>query len=144
MADPYYRLTLEWVPAGGGTDTAVLRLAGDLDMNARDEVQDAMLAAVAEARCGQLVVDLGDVEFLDSEAMNAMLGGCTAAAGNGVGVRLTGARGMVHRVLTISGVLELVEALNGAPAADPEAGGPDVLAFPAARPAADEGDRPPA
>ncbi len=138
MADPYYSLSVHRVDAGrDGRDTAVLRLGGDLDINARDDLRDALLAAAGDPRGGALVVDLAAVSFLDSEAMNALLNGCTAATGNGRPVRLTGAQGMVHRVLSISGVLDLVETLNrgAVPERDAQSG---VLRFPDARPAAEE------
>jgi anti-anti-sigma factor len=131
VADPYYTVAVQWVAAAGDVPaTAVLRLGGDLDINARDELCDTMAATARDPRCHRLVVDLSDTAFLDSEAMNALINGFAAASDSGVGVRLAGARGMVRRVLAVSGVFELVETLDSDARPGGAAAGPPVLPFP--------------
>lgn len=101
--DPYYSIALEAAQDG----VAVLRLAGDLDINARDELRDKALAAVS--RGSGVVFDFEATTFLDSEAMGALIDGLNAARAAGVGVRAVNAQGMVHRVLDVSGVLEILD-----------------------------------
>jgi anti-anti-sigma regulatory factor len=60
-----------------------LRVSGDLDINARADLQSAILSAVEAGH--DVAVDLGAVTFLDI------------------------ASGVVLQVLTVAGVLELVE-----------------------------------
>jgi anti-anti-sigma factor len=101
--DPYYSIALDTAHDG----VAVLRLAGDLDINARDELRDKALAAVSRGTA--VVFDFGATTFLDSEAMAALIDGLSAAREAGIGIRAVNAQGMVHRVLDVSGVLEIFD-----------------------------------
>jgi anti-anti-sigma factor len=94
-------------------EAAVVRLTGDFDINARDELRTALLDAVravpapAPASPGEVVVDFAEAAFLDSEAMGALIEGLNAGREAGVPLRLINAHGIVHRVLEVSGVLAL-------------------------------------
>jgi anti-sigma B factor antagonist len=101
--NPYFSIVLDAEPGG----VAVLRLVGDLDISARDELRAAALAAVAGST--GLVFDFGETAFLDSEAMGALIEGMNAARAAGVSVRAVNARGTVHRVLDVAGVLEMFD-----------------------------------
>jgi anti-anti-sigma factor len=87
-------------------EAAVVRLAGDFDINARDEMRAALLEAVRSAPA-EVVVDFDDAVFLDSEAMGALIEGLNAGREAGVPLRIVNAHGLVHRVLDVSGVLAL-------------------------------------
>jgi anti-anti-sigma factor len=88
-------------------EAAVVRLAGDFDINARDEMRSALLDAVRAAGPAEVVIDFDDAAFLDSEAMGALIEGLNAGREAGVPLRIVNARGLVHRVLDVSGVLAL-------------------------------------
>jgi anti-sigma B factor antagonist len=88
-------------------EAAVVRLAGDFDINARDEMRAALLDAVRAAGPTEVVVDFDEAAFLDSEAMGALIEGLNAGREVGVPLRIVNARGLVHRVLDVSGVLAL-------------------------------------
>ncbi len=90
--------------AAGGTAT-ILTLSGELDINARDDLRAAILAAVDDD--GDVVLDLAGATFLDSEALGSLIDGYTEALARGAGYRAVGARGLVGRVLTVSGAREL-------------------------------------
>jgi anti-sigma B factor antagonist len=87
-------------------EAAVVRLSGDFDINARDEMRAALLEAV-ESAPAEVVVDFDDAAFLDSEAMGALIEGLNAGREAGVPLRIVNAHGIVHRVLDVSGVLAL-------------------------------------
>ena len=89
-------------------EPAVVRLSGDFDINARDELRGALLEAV-EAGPAEVVVDFGAAVFLDSEAMGALIEGLNAGREAGVRLRIVNAHGIVHRVLEVSGVLALFD-----------------------------------
>ena len=101
--DPYYSIALDAEPGG----VAVLRLAGDLDINAREELRDKALAAVTGSK--RLIYDFAATTFLDSEAMAALIEGLNAAREAGVGISVMNAQGMIQRVLDVAGVLELFD-----------------------------------
>lgn len=98
MTQPSYQIIRE---------AAVVRLAGEFDINARDEILDVLLEAVREAGPAEVVLDFDAVAFLDSEAMGALIEGLNAGREVDVPLRIVNARGMVHRVLDVSGVLAL-------------------------------------
>lgn len=82
----------------------LLSLSGELDINSRDELHDAVLAAVST---GDVIVDLQAVSFIDSEALSALIDGYNAARERGSVFRVVKATGLVDRVLSVSGALDL-------------------------------------
>ena len=97
MTQPSYQIVRE---------AAVVRLSGDFDINARDEMRTALLEAVRSAPA-EVVIDFDAAVFLDSEAMGALIEGLNAGREAGVPLRIVNAHGLVHRVLDVSGVLAL-------------------------------------
>jgi anti-anti-sigma factor len=100
VTEPSYQITRE---------AGAVRLSGDLDINAREQLRDALHAAVREDGAAGIVVDFDDTEFLDSEAMGALIEGFLAARDAGVTMSIVNTHGLVHRVLDVSGVLEMFE-----------------------------------
>ncbi|KUL39601.1 STAS domain-containing protein [Actinoplanes awajinensis] len=109
MHDTDYATT--WLP--DPTGAAVLRLGGELDINARDPLAEDLLAAIRERRYPGITVDLTDVAFIDSEALSSLLLAYSAARDAGIAYRLTGATGVVQRVLKVAGVLDLAHPPAG-------------------------------
>lgn len=99
MTDADYKITRE---------PGVVRLSGDFDINARDDLHSVLAEAIEEDGAGVIVVDFDQVQFLDSEALGALIEGYVAARAAGVKLSVTNARGIVHRVLDVSGVLEML------------------------------------
>jgi anti-anti-sigma factor len=89
----------------------VLIATGEIDLSNIDAFEQALAAATAEATTsgGTLTVDLSDVEYLDSAAINALY---TQADH----IRLI-AHTTLLPVLTISGLAELVTIDDPGPAA---------------------------
>jgi anti-anti-sigma factor len=90
------------------TVTTHLTLTGEFDIAARDDLRHALLTAVADGT--HVIVDLDDVDFLDSESLSALVDGFNAARSAGLNFRLHGARGTVKRVLDITGVGDLANS----------------------------------
>ena len=53
-------------------DAAVVRLAGELDLHSAGEVREALLA-VANERPARLVLDLAEVDFVDSTVLGILV-----------------------------------------------------------------------
>jgi anti-anti-sigma factor len=87
----------------------VLRLSGEFDMDAREALTEAVLAAVADPAMTAVTLDLAATTFLDSEAMAAVITGMNAARAAGKPFHLVNAGGAVRRVLDIAGVIKLTE-----------------------------------
>ncbi len=58
--------------------SAVVRLVGRLDLASADEVKQRLVQAVTTGH-HRLVVDVGDVTFIDSSGLGALIGGLKAA-----------------------------------------------------------------
>lgn len=100
-----YEIGQERAADGAGT---ILRPSGELDINARDDLHDAILAVLSAG--DDLVVDLTGVTFLDSEALGALIDGYNEAGERDAGFRVINARGLVARVLDVSGAQELFDS----------------------------------
>jgi anti-anti-sigma factor len=99
-----YEIGQDWAADRAAT---VLVLDGELDINARDDLHEAIVSAL---EAGDVVVDLGGVTFLDSEALGAMIAGYNAAIAGGTRFRVVNASGVVARVLDVSGAQELFDS----------------------------------
>ncbi|MEU4564127.1 STAS domain-containing protein [Actinoplanes sp. NPDC023936] len=104
MPDDYFTIMRAAAPG-----VITVALTGDLDIGARDEIREALLAAAGDADGSRLVVDLRGVRFIDSEAVSAILEGYLAAEEAGIGFRLAGAVGIVRRVFDVIGLQYLFE-----------------------------------
>jgi anti-sigma B factor antagonist len=96
-----YKIGQERTADGSAT---LLRISGELDFASRDELHDVIVEALD---AGDVIVDLADATFLDSEALGALIDGYNAAHTRSVGFRVVNPRGLVARVLQISGTLDL-------------------------------------
>lgn len=99
MRDRYYRIDV----LGPRDGLATIRLGGSLDIGAREDLRDAIGGIAATT----VLVDLGAVRFLDSEALAGLIEGFLKARESGVDIRAVNARGIVLRVLEVTGTLEL-------------------------------------
>lgn len=86
---------------------AALHISGELDINAREDLREALLAALA---VGDLTVDLDAVTFLDSEALGVLIDGFNVSRERHAGFRVINAHDVVDRVLTVSGARDLFDS----------------------------------
>jgi anti-anti-sigma factor len=81
-----------------GPDGPIITVIGEFDLANADELRDCF--EQVEGR--PVVVDMSSAEFMDSTILGVLI----AATRNGSEVTITGAKGQVRRVLTISGLAE--------------------------------------
>ena len=84
--------------------TAVLRLSGEIDLAVEEALRDA-LDALLESNARTLLIDLGDLDYMDSTGVQRLLAAQVGAedAGRRLEVRLGDA---ARRILLLCGVLE--------------------------------------
>lgn len=87
----------------------VLSLNGDIDVAVETEIE-AALAAAAEQANGQLTIDLGGVEFMDSTGVNAIVAVLKRSSCDTIFVRRPTA--VVRRILELTGVDRLVAVVD--------------------------------
>ncbi|MEV4617515.1 STAS domain-containing protein [Asanoa sp. NPDC049573] len=84
-------------------DVVVLRLSGELDLSTAPHLSERIDEVVGDGRTS-IVIDLEEVTFCDSTGMSAFIRGHHLSSAAGGSLRLTGAQGVVARVLKISGL----------------------------------------
>jgi anti-anti-sigma factor len=95
------------ISAGRDARKARLVLGGELDMAARFQAEQALDALLAEP-VEQLVVDLGEVTFVDSTGMGLVLEVHDRARTEGFKLRLLRGPKDVQRVFELAGVADVL------------------------------------
>lgn len=89
----------------------ILALGGELDLATRPRAQEAFDAALA-AGPQTLVINLNELEFMDSTGLHFLLTARSASADAGVRLVLLGGSGPAHRTMELGGVLDTFELLD--------------------------------
>jgi anti-anti-sigma factor len=96
-----------------------LVLAGEFDLAARDALEGALASAL---RAGDVVVDMGEVTFLDCSGIGVLTRGLRQAWREGRGLQVVNADGSVRQMLELTGVAQELIVLESAhrPATEPQ------------------------
>ena len=101
-------MTLLPITTIDGAGAATITATGEIDMDTSGDLADAITAALSDPRVTEVVIDLGHVTFLDMVALGDLLRRRADALDTGRTLRLTAPRGVVRRVLDISGTYSLL------------------------------------
>jgi anti-anti-sigma factor len=91
----------------GKADGALIRLAGELDLSCEDPMH-AEVARVMESCPRAVVIDLGDVTFIDSPGLRMLLDLASTSRRDGFELTLIGADRQVRRSIRITGLDRLL------------------------------------
>jgi anti-sigma B factor antagonist len=86
-------------------ETHIVRLAGELDLADADRVH----AALVDGGGRTVIVDLSGLVFLDARGLSALVTAQELLRGAGDDLRIVGARGSVHRVFAICGLIDRLD-----------------------------------
>jgi anti-sigma B factor antagonist len=92
-----------------GGDTLVFKLRGSLDLATAPTVR-AALSEATEKGSHNLIVDLTQLEFLDSTGLGVLIGAHRRAAEHGGSFRLIVNNGPISRLLNITGLIAVFAA----------------------------------
>ena len=92
------------VEGADGVMTRVLQLSGELDSDCADEVYAEIWAHVCDWQ-GRVVVEMGDVTFIDSTIISRFVRLRSETVGTSTSISLRNPTSRVQRVLAITGVL---------------------------------------
>ncbi|MGW4897589.1 STAS domain-containing protein [Kitasatospora sp. NPDC004240] len=95
---------------------AICRLEGEIDLDQRPKLEDALVQAVKD-RPARLLVDLAGVGFCDSAGLNALLVTRADAETAGIRLILTAPPPQVRRLLEITGADEVFTVCDSVRAA---------------------------
>ena len=98
-------------PVSGSGQTHLV-LAGEIDLAAHAPLL-AEILHVVNGSATELVVDLGEVTFVDSGGIGVLVKGYHSAAQAGCGYKVVNPQGIVRQVLEITGVFAALT--DGAP-----------------------------
>lgn len=87
-------------------DAIVYRLRGSLDLATAPSLRAALVEAANEGK-HEIIVDLAQLEFLDSTGLGALIGAHRRALENGGRVRLIVNDGPIQRLLMITGLMRI-------------------------------------
>jgi anti-sigma B factor antagonist len=87
---------------------AALGLAGEFDLACVGDLEKAIAEALTEPAPAAIVIDLDAAVFIDSSIIRVLVTSQQTAAEQQVTMMVANARGMVERVLKVTGVYELL------------------------------------
>ncbi len=98
-------MSAETVDAAASTATRweVVALVGEMDLASAPDVR-ARLNSYVDASPVWLVLDVADVEFVDSTGLGVLVGALRRVRGSGGDVRIAAARPAMQRVLSVTGL----------------------------------------
>ena len=94
------------VETGLADAVATIRVRGDLDDAAIEEVARAIADAVSGARM-KMVLDLGDVAFIDAAGLEFIIRAGRHVAKRGGTLRVSNPTPQIHRLLAVCGIVDL-------------------------------------
>ncbi len=106
MAHEHDALSVDIKPEHDG-DAIVYKLKGSLDFETAPSLRAALLEAADEGK-HDIVVDLTHLEFLDSSGLGAVIGAHKRALEHDGRVRLIISPGPIERLLTITGLMNVL------------------------------------
>ena len=110
MTDQYYAIAYSPVDIGGdGAVVATVRLSGEFDLGACEDLHAAVRRVVAGARARSIVVDLTEVTFIDAATVGVLFSGYVTAQQQRKNFWVAGARGPVQRVLAVLDATRLLQ-----------------------------------
>lgn len=88
---------------------AVVRLTGEIDVSTVARARSALGAAITDHPGQTLTVDLGEVEFLDSTGIGALISALKRARSADGDLRLVGVRPHILKVFQLTGLTRVFE-----------------------------------
>lgn len=83
-------------------------LKGDMDLKTADPLREALDKLIDRYRNKNLVLDLGDVDFVDSSGLGVILGRYRRLQGQGRTISLQGVKPSVKVVLELAGIDSII------------------------------------
>jgi anti-sigma B factor antagonist len=90
-----------------------MTLSGELDLYSARELEAAVLALSDRWPSAQVVLDVGEVTFVDSTGLGVIVRGMRRFRAHGGDVALRGPSHQTMRVLELTGLTEVFEILDG-------------------------------
>ena len=106
MASDMFRARVDAASA----PTVVVRVVGEVDLAAAEELRAAIDEARSTSGAEVIELDLGEVTFIDSSGVGAIVAASRVAAAANQAIRIGARSSIVDRVLEVSGLEEALRA----------------------------------
>jgi len=100
----------------------IVRVGGEIDHAVAEEVRDYLDTWLRRSGARHLVLNLSDLEFMDSSGLGVILGRYRRLAPDGGRIVVCGVNSTVHRMFELSGLYRIVSAAADEDAALAELG----------------------
>lgn len=100
---------LTWERAQGAI---LVKLGGELDHKSAGPIREEMDELLSDKRIHRLILDLNDVEFMDSSGIGMILGRYRLMQKRGGSVCVRSRNRAVDRILDVAGLYRIVEKLD--------------------------------
>lgn len=94
-----------------GGDVGLLKISGEVDVYTSPRLRTAMLEHL-DGGCSSLIVDLADVDYLDSSGLGTLVAGLKRSKEQGGQVYLVSPKPRIVRVLEVTGLDQVFSVLG--------------------------------
>jgi len=94
-----------------GCHLATVRVSGEVDLETAPELREALFAVISDGAT-HVVVDVGDVSFIDASGFNALVAAHMRLRGQGRGLALRAPSPMARRALEATGLDRFIDVLD--------------------------------
>ncbi|MGI9622303.1 MAG: STAS domain-containing protein [Acidimicrobiales bacterium] len=98
--------------SGAGTWT-ILHVHGEVDMATCPELRQEIVAQIGQGN-SNLVIDLSEVEFIDSTGLGVLIGGLKRARGQGGDLRVSGIEARLEKMFELTGLGDVLVVVDNA------------------------------
>jgi anti-sigma B factor antagonist len=99
------------IEIGPEAETCLIRVAGELDLGTVP-VLERELHRLLSHDLRRVILDLEDLEFIDSTGLGCLLAAANHSRVNGDRLRIIGASGYVDRILRLTGIREVLPLIE--------------------------------
>jgi anti-sigma B factor antagonist len=112
VAEPELKVTVVAPGAASGDPWRVLKVSGEVDIQTSTILDEHVQQALDEG-VSFMVVDLGEVTFLDSTGLSVLIAGLKRCQSAGGAMRVASALPNVRRVFEVTGLTEVFQMESG-------------------------------
>ncbi len=93
-------------------DTLVISLAGELDEHSANYVRDLMDNLMSESNARQVIVDLGQLDFMDSTGIGVMIGRYKKMKSRGIPIFVTNPSKQIDKIFMMTALYDVMPKID--------------------------------
>ncbi|MGI6225242.1 MAG: anti-sigma F factor antagonist [Peptococcales bacterium] len=93
-------------------DSLIVKVTGDLDLVIAKEFRESVDKIIMDRPIKNLILDLSEVDFIDSSGLGAILGRYKIIQQRGGKMSIWDAKVSVRRILDLSGIMKIIPVFN--------------------------------